>query len=669
MKPFLTNLNPAQYEAATTLDGPVLIIAGAGSGKTFVLISRVANMIDEGISPEEILLLTFTNKAANEMKERIGKYIGLPAEKVTACTFHSFCANFLRKHCHLINMPNNFNVLDSVDSLDAISIAMQEFFDNSIEKYDFKDFPNKKKIASVYTTAVNNCTSFADVIADYGLFQYSMEIQTIIQNYIDYKAEHVLFDYDDLLLHTKTILENFESVRSRLDAKYKYISTDEYQDTNILQDEILALLSRDYRNLAVVGDDDQSIYKFRCANIENILTFEKRYPGCKKIILTENYRSSQEILDLSNAVMKYKKEGTSKNLHGQFHNVDPRLIITNSTDEEVDFIVRNVLKQHRQGVLLKDIAVIARSSSQSYKLEAELNRCGIPFEKFGGLKFLEKAVVKDILAFLRLSVNEKDELAMYRVLQLYPGIGVKTAKKIAEGVSQNGINALHTLYPKNKFHPYLEELFDVIEELKNRSVTEQLEALINEYYAKTALNTLNLSNKKETTKLEEKQTILEQVEESKVLIQMASKYKTTSKFLEDLTLEASMPQNTDDYLNITTVHSAKGLEYDTVFILDVIEGVTPKTQENQEDDKEELRCFYVAITRAKNNLYLLVPKMYAQGGYFTEQSVLSHFINRDDILRYLNSNVSDYELNTLRYKKEAYNYGNNRRNNYGGFYW
>lgn len=639
---YLDKLNKNQREAATTIYGNLLILAGAGSGKTATLIARTAYMIDSGINPENILLLTFTNKAAEEMKNRIIRDIGETAEKVTACTFHSFCSNFLRKYSHLVNIDSGFTIMDGPDSIEAMSMAKEEYF---YKKDVPEDFPSKKTIFSIYSNAINGDVSYGDIIEKCKLEAFEKDIVQIIINYEDYKTEHNLMDYDDLLYHTYHILKNHEDIRYKYDKQYEYISIDEFQDTNVLQDKVLELLNRNSMNLAAVGDDNQSIYKFRGAEVENILTFHKRYPGCKIITLDENYRSSQEILDFCNSMMAHSIEGSKKMLKGQFKGDSPALIITDNNHDEENFILNKIKAFMKAGVPLEEIAVIVRNANQSFGLEMKLNSAGIPYKKFGGIKFLEKEAVKDILAFLRLSVNSKDELALYRILQKYPGIGKGYAKKICEKVSQDGIEALNDIYKKTKFHIYLEELYKIQEKISSLTLSEQLKYIIDDYYPGVIKRSIDCSSMKD--KDEKRRAIKEQIGESRALLDMCSKYHSTKKFLEDLVLDASRIEEKDGTLNITTIHSAKGLEYDVVFIMDTVDGIFPRTQEKNPEDAEELRCMYVAATRARKYLYLMSPR-YIDQRYRSLQVPLSHFLNYNDVLETVKCNDS-YNLKKMRH--------------------
>lgn len=642
MKEFLKKLNKEQYEAATTICGPLLIIAGAGSGKTMTLVSRVANMIDEGIDPKSILLLTFTNKAAKEMKNRIARDIGYKANDITASTFHSFCSSFLRRHSHLIGIDNDFTIIDSQDAVEVMSIVKTEFIAFQKERgieYKAKDFPNKKTISGMYSYSINNNVKLKEVVEKEGYSLYYDEIENIAKRYIEYKRNHMFFDYDDLLLYTKKILKKFDNIRVSTSEHYKYISCDEYQDTNFLQDEILDLLCSEHNNLAVVGDDNQSIYKFRGAKIENILTFEQRHKNCKVVVLKENYRSSQQILDFANATMSYAKEGIRKDLIGQFNGTKPEMLVVKSDSDENFSILNEIKMEHFRGTPLKEMAVIIRFAAQSYGLENLLAKNNIPFEKFGGLKFFEKTVVRDIISFLRVIVNEKDEIALYRILQLYPGIGKTYSNRITVEVAKSSIDKLNDLYTKNRFYDLLVELYDVINYLKNESLEVQLKYLIENYYPKVYERKIALSKTSESNKMEERQKIIRDLEEAKTLYVLASDYSITANFLEDIVLDGTSDDSEkEDKLNITTIHSAKGLEYDVVFFMDAIENITPMCEEDDEENNEELRCVYVAVTRARKKLFVYVPKTHTNPMFNIFSAKCSRFFNKKDILTTLNIN-------------------------------
>lgn len=669
MKDFLTHLNEEQYEAATTLYGPLFIIAGAGTGKTNTLAARVANMIDEGIAPQSILLLTFTNKAAKEMKSRIMKWVGDAGKDITACTFHSFCSMFLHRHANILSLKNDFTILDGPDAGEAMGIVRGEFFESQKKlgiEYSRRDFPDKATCLQIHSNAINNNMNVAEVADMMGYRMYIAEIKEIDRQYGIYKKERSMLDYDDLLVFTKIILERVETIREKIGEQYQFVAADEYQDTNFLQDEILRLICKDHQNLAVVGDDNQSIYKFRGARIENILTFEKRYPNCKKIILHQNYRSSQEVLDLANTVMEHAQEGIPKTLHGQFSLEQPHLVLTQNEYKQNLFIFDTIEKHRQNGVPLSEMAVIVRSARQTYGLENLLNQNNIPFEKFGGIKFMEKPIVRDILAFLRLTVNPKDELALHRVLKLYPGIGTKFSSNITKEVINCGLEALNVVYPKHKFRVYLLELYDTLKMLEQKPIFEQLEFLFDDYYTKTVERNIDLSKMDEDKKITAQKELCCGVQDAKALYDMANGYRRTDKFLEDLMLDSNQNSENTDKLNLTTIHSAKGLEYEVVFMMDMIDGITPRiknendmdTEEQEQEEAEELRCIYVALTRAKKYLYLIAPEAYEANKQPMFQNQLSRFINYDDVIKSMQTKASWIQINKMRKKYNAWDWFN-----------
>lgn len=640
IKKFLKHLNQEQYEAATTLDGRILILAGAGTGKTATMVCRTANMLDEGIDGKNILLLTFTNKAAKEIKDRIISFIGPKASEVTACTFHSFCSMFLRRYANIIGMSNSFTIIDNPDAIDVISMIRADLINekNKNKEYvNLKDFPKPVAIYQLHEIVINSCVSLDEVIKAYNLQAYEKEIVSILKSFMEYKKERNLLDYNDLLFFTERILETNEKIRSSYDEMYQYVSADEYQDTNVIQNKILNLLTKDYPNLAVVGDDNQSIYGWRGANIENILSFNAVYPDCKNIVLKQNYRSSQEILDLSNAVMHHAQEGIPKDLIGQFHGAKPTIVEVENDAKEKRFIVEKIKELHNSGIALKDMAVIMRSGMQSYSLEVDLTKEEIPFAKFGGIKFLEKNAVKDILAFLRVIVNIKDEIAWFRILQKYPGIGKAYAKKIAASITEYGISTFDVVYKKRSFAKYFSEIKTLYNKLRASDLQEQLKELIEYYYPSIMKRAIELSDASFSAKGDNFEKLKKDLEELKTLYILAQEYKSTRSFLTEASLDMIVDVKDDDVLNLTTIHSAKGLEYRVVFILDVINGITPKCDFFDPNFNEELRCFYVAITRAKEQLYLLYPNYHV---LTHTAGTLSVFLNYNDVL-----NTLDYEKN------------------------
>lgn len=646
MKDYLIGLNESQREAVLTTEGPVLILAGAGSGKTHTLINRVSHIIDNGISPEHILLLTFTNKAAKEMKDRIIHNLGEKGSEVIATTFHSFCARFLRKHIAKLGMHSNFTIIDEEDSADVIDIV------KSVPKYDlvtsYKDFPNKKKILSFRSKSLNFHIPFSECIPK-SLVHYRDTIIAIVDDYNHYKMEHNLVDYDDLLLHVISLMKTYEEIRLAMEKKFDYIMCDEYQDTNFMQDEILSLLRMHNKNLAVVGDDNQSIYRFRGANIENILTFESRYNNTKKIILSENYRSSEEIVGLSNHIMKYAKEGYKKDLHAQFQEgAKPYFVTLRDGNEEIDFIINQIKSFQNLGIDLNKMAVIIRSAWQSNKLEALLTKENIAYKKFGGQGFLSSRIAKDILAFFRILVNHRDEIAWFRVLTLFPGIGNKKANDIIAEINFNGLALL-------SFH--IPELYDFVS--NNYDSVETTMKYVLHKYVQLRYQEFEKSRRKNVD--EEREAFERSMKDATdVFLDLASQFNSEEAFLEGLSLDSKDEKNNRNQLNITTIHSAKGLEYEIVFVMDCIDTIFPQSKNENvfcnrideqgfhvshygltmedsrslKEDAEEMRCFYVAITRAKRMLFLLYSKTLFRHGKLVSENP-SHYLLEKDISDYL----------------------------------
>ncbi len=591
-------LNFAQLEAAKEKDGSILVIAGAGSGKTKTLIYRVARLIESGVNPKNILLLTFTRKAADEMLNRASVILDSRCEQVQGGTFHSFANMILRKYSPLLEMNNNFTILDRADSEDVVNHIRGQV----ITKAD-KRFPKKQTILDIYSKAINKMTPSAEVIeSEYPQFVHATaKINEIAALYAEYKRKNSLLDYDDLLLFLKTLLEVNEKVRTTLSEQYKYILVDEYQDTNKIQAEIIRLLASSHNNVMAVGDDSQSIYSFRGANFKNILDFPKIFPNTKIIKLEQNYRSSQNILNLANKVLEKAKEKYTKHLYSEIVSpVMPALVCAENGQTEAQFIAQRILELHEEeDIDLKDIAVLMRSSRMSFSLEIELAKRNIPYRKFGGLKFIETAHIKDVIAHLRVLLNPDDTISYNRILLLIDGIGQQSANKLIPILNSNSEELSHFTQKNEK----LKKLFTVLSENQNPSV-KPVEAVQNiiEYYTPIMNEKFDDYSKR--------QKDLEHFE------YLAEKYDRLEDFLSDIALEPPDSsvldvegEQKDDYLTLSTIHSAKGLEYRAVFIIGSVDGRFPSVYSFNHDEEleEELRLMYVAITRAKTYLTITYP--------------------------------------------------------------
>ena len=626
-------LNKEQLSAVRTIDGPLRIIAGAGSGKTRTLIYRVAWMLEHGIDPRNILLLTFTNKAADEMMSRAESMLDDRCGDVTACTFHSFCVLILRRYADSIDMSKDFTIMGTPDVTEAIDRIKSKLGYNKL-----KGMPKGSAIAGYISKSVNMKRPIEEFLHNGDRIRaedYAEEIKKVAREYRSYKIERNLMDYDDLLYFTEKLLAESPIVRNMTESKYQYVMVDEYQDTNSLQENILLLLTRNHHNLCVVGDDYQSIYKFRGADVNNIIDFKKRMPEAHDVTLHCNYRSDQRILNLANNVMKnHANEGIYKEMNSEYDfGQMPQLIQVDSSYDERDQVFQIIQNALCNGFTRSDIAILERSSFSSNLIEARLTQEGIPYTKAGGLKFMEKAHVQDILAFLKCIANPHNEIAFFRALKKYPAIGGTFAQRISELIIKSGYSGLvENPYRKRAFYPDMVALKGKLEEWQQMDLLEVMEA-VEKYYSALCERVINGMKLEDESKRDELLSENDShSEDFDTLNIMAKEHRTLTGFLDKLTLETDVPTADDDALHISTIHSAKGLEFPVVIILDCADGIFPRVtceNEHSEDDEEELRCFYVAMTRAKNQLYMIQPKYAARYGRM-EQVAPSHYLTGEE---------------------------------------
>jgi len=840
-------LNEEQYKAVTTTEGPELIIAGAGSGKTTVLTYRLAYLIEKGVSPERILLLTFTNKAANEMITRALSMLGANC-KINGGTFHSFCASILRQYNKEAGLSPEFLIKDTGEAADIINYV-KELEGMNKEK----DFPNGSQLVSMFSTSLNKAIPLRNVIKSYchGKYEsYTEEILQIQEAYSEYKKERSILDFDDLLVETNQMLQNNDDVRRKISNCYEYIMVDEYQDSNILQFELLSLLrSFENKNICVVGDDQQCvtegtqiltdrgyvnvedivagesliavacgdaqvkyappkeiirrhykgwvyevttkygrkvcvtekhtmfaddknndystdnlnffllggptgedgrhlhkvevtnknlqgrleqidsenicdvldeidrilleekypgikymqyasvtkgrpfkymqaeslhpgmvtaayredngtitsdtivsveksiydgyvydinvdyymnfiaggiclhncIYGFRGANHKNILNFPREFTPCKTVILFRNYRSNQEILDFTNMVAMEAKGRFDKELLGtHFSGHKPEIIYVEDELMEARAVLYDIVKRHSQGTPLNEMAVLMRNSRDSNLLETMIaqysGRFPIPYKKFGGTKFLEKSHIRDILAFLKVLVNEKDEIQWFRIFQLYINIGPVYGRRLVDGINASGIESLNDKkHQGKKYGECLPDIYAWYKELQGLELSEQVDRIINVHYYNARKKSIDNKKSRSSVINQDRVQLNEDIEEAQALIEACKSYKNASEYLNDLALDANMNgEDANDFLTLSTVHSAKGLEFDTVYILNCIHGTFPWDSMGEELE-EERRVFYVATTRAKENLKMYVPKMIKKFGK-PDSTELSEFL-------------------------------------------
>lgn len=623
-------MNPAQREAVVSTEGPYLVIAGAGSGKTRVLVYRTAYLVSQGVAPESILLLTFTRRAAGEMLRRASEVLDARCQNVSGGTFHSFANLTLRRHAPAVGLPRHFSIMDESDAENAVGLVCSHM---GLRKAD-KRFPKKGTLLSLISKSVNKGVDVGTVIyEEYPHFmEWSGTIGQVKDKYFEYKRGLGLLDFDDLLVYMHELLVFQPQIRKELSERYRYIMVDEYQDTNKIQGHIVQLLAGEHKNLMVVGDDSQSIYSFRGAHFRNIIEFPKVFPEAKVITLEENYRSCQPILDMTNEVILAASERFEKTL---FSNKPGRgrPVYADVADEHSQsrYVLRKVLEQRSLGVPLSEMAVLFRSGWHSNDLEVELASHGIPFVKYGGQKFAESAHVKDVLSFLRIVYNASDEMSWTRALLLLDGIGPKTVEDILKDVicGRQGLQAGGAVFKKK---PELQKFFDLLRGIDGRQPPADLLKDVLGFYLPILMSQHDDYDKR--------------LSDLESLERIASRYQSLEQFLADMTLdplekglvEAERSQR-KDHLIISTIHSAKGLEWHTVFLIYVAEGYLPSYRafDNEGAIEEERRLFYVAATRAKENLYLIRPQVdgAARGGMEGQGSIytrMSRFLEEGRIL-------------------------------------
>ena len=615
-------LNEAQYGAVTTLEGPVLVVAGAGSGKTRTLVFRVARLVESGVDPRAILLLTFTRKAAAEMLRRASGLLDGRCDQVAGGTFHSFANSVLRRYAAALELSSSFTILDRGDAEDVISLLRARL---GFDKKD-KRFPRKQLIAELYSMAVNKSRPIERLVEEeYShLADHLDDLVTLHREYTAYKTSRHLLDYDDLLVKLHELLAAHAPVREQLSRRHVYIMVDEYQDTNALQAAIVRLLAATHDNVMAVGDDAQSIYAFRGANFRNIMDFPKLFPGTRVIALEQNYRSTQPVLDLGNAIIEKATERYTKILFTNRPGGEtPLLVAAHNENFQSRFVCQRVLELREEGVPLHEMAVLFRSSFHSFDLEIELSRHDIPFVKRGGFKFIETAHVKDALAHLRVLANPRDSVSWHRILLLIEGIGPRTAEDIIAQLS-GATNVAECLeqFPPRPFSTDLRALAGLFRRLGDGQPTpaEQLAEILR-YYEPLLKRKHPDDHPKRLKDLEH-------------FVAIAARYRRAEALLADMALEppsdsvndvVAVDADEEGLLTLSTIHSAKGLEWHTVFIIWVVDGKFPSAYSmgTTEELEEERRLLYVAATRAKQNLYVCYPvNMYdrAAGMVFSKPS-------------------------------------------------
>jgi len=600
-------LNEQQHDAATAGSGPVLIVAGAGTGKTRTLIYRMAYLVETGTRPERIVLLTFTRRAAKEMTTRASKLLDGRCQRVQGGTFHAFCLGILRRHAPVIDFPRNFTVLDSTDAADVISLLRTRGGYGKGEER----FPQKGTLQSMFSAVTNRDTPLDDVLAArYPQFsQLHDELEQLRREYHAYKQEHGMMDFDDLLLRTLALFEADDAVRRQVASRCKHVLVDEYQDTNALQAALVQQFASVHGNVTVVGDDAQSIYRFRGADFRNIFRFPDAFPETTILKLEKNYRSTQPILDLANHVIDEANRSYDKTLFSDEKEGElPALVPAPDGEVESQFVAQMVMRLREEGISLDRIGVLFRSSHNTYDLEIELNKRNIPFVKYGGMKLSEAAHIKDVIAHLRVAENPEDAAAWNRILKLIHGIGPKTARDLIAWVTDADEDrfVLDDGFSFSKrYIAGLKKLFATLRTIRDpeMALVDQVEEVI-DYYRPIFEKQYYEDYPKREPDLEH-------------FVSLAEGYADRQKFLSNLALDpielSALEQDEADEdeppLVLSTIHSAKGLEFHTVFLIRALEGTLPSRYAIREPGgvDEELRLFYVAITRAEEELFISYP--------------------------------------------------------------
>ena len=638
---YAAELNEQQLAAVTAPPGPLLVIAGAGSGKTRTLTYRVAYLLENGIDPRNILLLTFTNKAARQMLDRVANLLTVDASGLWGGTFHSVGNRMLRRHGSALGYSSGFTIMDREDQKDLINTVVASA---GIDPKEIR-FPKGDVLAEIFSFVVNTEIPMEELLAE--RFPYFLplldKLKDVHARYEKKKKATNSMDFDDLLEKTLSMLKQHEGIAAFYRRQFQFILVDEYQDTNKVQADLIDALACDHRNVMVVGDDAQSIYSWRGANFKNILEFPKRYPDAQVFKIEMNYRSVPEVLEVANAAIASNVEQFRKNLAPtrDSNAVKPAVVALNDGSEQAQFVAQRILELRDEDVDLNDIAVLYRAHYHAIELQLELSRRGIPYQITSGIRFFEQAHIKDATSFLRFAANPRDEVAFKRMVKLLPGIGNRSADNLwnawdksigavagvgdpgsktasgTAGVSDPGYNFGERLLAMKvgaRSKKSWEQLAHTLDEIApagqpnapSEMITSVVEAIYDDY---AKLNFTNYELRRE---------------DLNQLAAFARQFKDVHEFLSQLALisnidaEPALDQSTDtEAVNLSSVHQAKGLEFHTVFIIWLTDGMFPSARSLDTRDalEEERRLFYVAITRARDELYLTFPHMRLSGGY------------------------------------------------------
>ncbi|MTV22146.1 DNA helicase PcrA [Staphylococcus delphini] len=610
MNPLVANMNKEQSEAVRTTEGPLLIMAGAGSGKTRVLTHRIAYLLDEkDVSPYNILAITFTNKAAKEMKERVQALVGEEAEVIWMSTFHSMCVRILRRDADRIGIERNFTIIDPTDQKSVIKDVLKR------ENIDPKKYEPKIFIGEI-SKLKNDLLTPAKAEAEADDF-YSRMVATVYKGYQQQLVRNQALDFDDLIMTTIRLFERVPDVLDFYQNKFQYIHVDEYQDTNTAQYTLVNMLAQKFKNLCVVGDSDQSIYGWRGANIHNILSFEKDYPNARTIFLEQNYRSTKTILQAANEVIRHNTERKPKGLWTANQQGEKiHYYEAMSERDETEYVVREIFKQQKKGKRYKDMAVLYRTNAQSRVLEETFLKSTIPYVMVGGQKFYDRKEIKDLLSYLRLIANSADDISLQRIINVPKrGIGPSSVEKIATYAADHELTMFDALAEvdfiglSKKVTQAAAEFYQLMSNLMQEQEFLEVSEIVDEVLEKSGYREMlkreqSIESRSRIENIDEFMSVPVDYEKNTPLEE-----QSLINFLTDLSLVADVDEaNLEDGVTLMTMHSAKGLEFPIVFIIGMEESIFPHIRaiqsENDHEMEEERRISYVAITRAEEELYL-----------------------------------------------------------------
>lgn len=657
------DLNPEQYAAVIAPPGPALVLAGAGAGKTRTLIYRVAYLLEQGIPADRILLLTFTNKAAKEMMRRVSELLDGAGQALWGGTFHSVGNRLLRRHADALGYYPDFSILDSDDAKHLIGVCLTE---SDLKKTD-KHFPKTEVLASIFSLGINTCAPIHKVLEKRfpHFIHFEKEIKELHEMYQERKKASNAMDYDDLLDLWLKLLQSRKDLCERYQRQFQFILVDEYQDTNQIQGDVVDLLGSRHHNIMAVGDDSQSIYSWRGANFRNILDFPNKHPGTKIYKIEKNYRSTPEILQLANQAISANTNQFPKELAAvRKSGAKPVLVKCEDAFQQAQFVADRIRELREQGVSMSEVAVLYRAHFHAMELQMEFVRQHIPMAITSGVRFFEQAHIKDVVAWLKLVANPRDEMAFKRILQQLPGVGPKAADKLWHAFQSTVVpkkpdGRVPEALPaqKNKQRPKVEGTIPVedLSPMAQRvaNCASEMPKKAQSLWPAIAGTLVDLADPRicstpgvmiehvlnsgyaEYLKVTYENSEL-RMEDVRQLIEFSGKYSDLSEFLAELSLQTNVEaqENTqkvddNDKVRLSTIHQAKGLEYHAVFVIMLCDGLFPsgKSQESPDMEEEERRLFYVAITRARNELYLCYPQFRQSGGWQDGYQLPSRFLS------------------------------------------